>query len=538
MLGIIIVDDEVLVRVGVKSLIDWEAEGYQILGEAGNGAEGLELITTKKPDIVITDIKMPVMDGLEMIKKVQEENLDTKFIILSSFDEFHLVKRAMKWGAVDYLIKLELDEKVLLETLNPVKKLIMKDKKRKSNQKIIKYNIHSENNMRQEFFKKLIGGLINDQETINCLIRELNIKLNEKRLVCLVAKINNLDSLNKFAKKDMQLFEFSVINIVEEIVNDFFTGYAFTNYRGEAVVIYSIPENVKEEEYLTRAEEMASTLTTMLKQYFDITVSIAVCNPHSGLLEISTAYLECSEVMEYIFYSQSGKPLFYKDIKNIKVDKNRDFDLFNSYHDLEIYLETLDKAGIEMFFEDIITNINQRNISRGQAYDLCFQLIIIIKNKFKKDQREELFDSQDAFYSCIHNLSNITDIKEWLKKLQINLISTVTKYSQNENIFLIAQARRYLQQHFKEEITLSELAGKLNISTGYLSTLFKDEVGIGFSEYITQLKIDEAKKLLANSNKQIKEISDLTGYNNPYYFSRVFKKITGQTPSEFRGKKY
>ncbi len=532
--GVIIIDDEVLVRVGIKSLIDWESEGYQILGEAGNGADGLDLITDKKPDIVITDIKMPVMGGLEMMKRVQAENLDTKFIILSSFDEFHLVKKAMKLGAVDYLLKLELDEKVLLETLNPIKEEIMRDK----NQKIIKYNIQTENNMRQEFFKKLIGGRISDQKVVDCIIKELDIKLNLKRVVCLVAKINNLDSPGKLGRKDMQLFESSVINIVEEIINDFFTGYVFANYRGEVVVIHSIPRDMKEREYQKRAGEMVSTLVTMLKQYFDISVSVAVSNSHSGLLKISKAYFECNKVMEYIFYSQSGKPLFYKDIKNIKIDKSKDYDLLNSYHELEVYLETLDREGIEKYFKGIIKNIDKRNISRRQAYDLCFQLIYIIKNKFKKDKRKGLFDSKDILYNSINNLNNINDIKGWLERLKQDLISAVSKYSQNENKYLIAQARKHLQKHFREEVSLKELADKLNISTGYLSTLFKEEVGIGFSEYITRLKIAEAKDLLVNSNKQIQEISDITGYNNPYYFSRVFKKVTGQTPTEYREKKY
>lgn len=152
MLGVVIIDDELLARVGVKSVLEWESAGYQILGEASNGAEGLKLILDKKPDIVITDIKMPVMDGLEMIKKSKEDKLNPKFIVLSSYDEFHLVKEAMKLGAVDYLIKLELDEQSLRETLEPVKQQILMEKERSRNESLIKHNINTENSLRKEFF--------------------------------------------------------------------------------------------------------------------------------------------------------------------------------------------------------------------------------------------------------------------------------------------------------------------------------------------------------------------------------------------------
>lgn len=538
LLGIVLIDDEVLVRVGLKSLIDWDKYGYQIIGEANNGEEGLRLIEEKKPDIVITDIKMPIKDGLEMIEETKEKNMDHKFVVLSSFDEFHLVKKAMKLGAVDYLIKLELDKELLLETLSPLKEMIIQEKEKVRNEKIIKHNINNKENMKKEFFKKIIGKLIDDEEEIRLISQELDIKLNKENLVCMAVQINNNDSFNKFDRGDMQLFEFSIINIVEEIVNDFFKAYAFMNNWGEIVVIFSYNHSMEKDEYLKKTDEMAVILSKMLKQYFSVSVSIAISNTQNGFNSINTAYLECCQGLEYSFYCQPGEAVHYKDIKDYQNELDKGIELISFDKELTEFLELMDTQDLDKLFTTLVDKVRIKNISRNRAYDLCFQIIYLVKTKLKGGIAGEILDSDENFYKCIDTLNNVTELVDWLKCIKNRLISVISKHKEDEKSFIIAQAQKYIKKFFREEFTLTDLAEKLNVSAGYLSTLFKEIVGISFIEYITKLRIEEAKNLLGGSNVKIYEVSEMVGYNNPYYFSRVFKKSTGKTPSEYRLKKY
>jgi len=533
LLGIIIIDDEVLVRVGLKSLVEWEKYGYQIIGEASNGEEGIKLIKERKADIVITDIKMPIKDGLEMIKEFQENDFAPKFIVLSSFDEFHLVKKAMKLGAKDYLIKLELDKNILLETLTPIKNMINKEKEKKKNEDIINHTVNNKNNMKKEFFKKLIGKLINDNKKINLILKEFDISLSEDNLFCMVIQINNLDYLNKFNKGDMQLFEFSIMNIVEEIIDDFFEAYAFMNKWGEIVVIFSLNDIVANN-YVENINEMTAILNRMLKQYFSVNITVSISKPHNGFNNLNATYQECCEGQEHSFQYQSGKAIFYKDVLNYQKHFNEGLNLRPFTADLIEVLDIMDYQEIEKIFNDLIRKVSTSNLSRSQAYDLCFEIIYIIKDKLNNELSTEILAEDKDFYKCIETLNNIKEVLDWLQYIKDRIYLVINNHVDDEKSFIITKAKKYIKDHFSEEFNLTDLADELNISAGYLSTLFKEIVGIGFSEYITKLKIDKAKDLLSNSNIKIYKISEMIGYNNPYYFSRVFKKYIGKSPSEYR----
>ncbi|MTI59738.1 MAG: helix-turn-helix domain-containing protein [Firmicutes bacterium] len=532
MLGIIIIDDEVLVRVGLKSLIDWEKYDCHIIGEAGNGEASIKLIKETKPAIVITDLKMPIKDGLELIEEAQQEDFDTKFIVLSSFDEFHLVKKAMKLGAVDYLIKLELDDELLIDTLSTVKKMISKEKERMKNENIIKHNINKKGNLRKEFLKKLIGGLISNKNEIEIISQKLDINLHLENLFCMVIQLNNIDSLNKFN------FEFSIINIVEEIVNDYFTAYAFLNNLGEIVVIFLFDNQNPVCNYYIRINEMTITLKKMLKQYFSVKISIAISKAHNGFDKISTAYFECCEAAKYSFQAKTGEPIYYKDIKKYQSGQRNEIDVVSFVNRLSEALDIMEPAAIEDLFKEMIETISVENLSKNKAYDLCFQIAYLIKSKLDESLAVKILEQKESFYKYIEGLNNLAEVVDWLVNIEERLLLVSNENIENEKNFIITQAQKYIKGHFIEELSLSSLAEELNISAGYLSALFREVTDIGFSEYITGLRINKAKDLLSNTNIKIYEISKMVGYHNPYYFSRVFKKTTGKTPSEYRLKKY
>lgn len=533
----LIIDDEVLVRIGLKSMINWEEHNCELIGEASNGQLGLQLIKDYKPDIVITDIKMPVMDGLELIEKVLEDNIKTKFIVLSGYDEFHLVRHAMKLGVEDYLIKLELEPDVLVKILARIIEKINLDSKKKYNEYKIQKHIRINNYaLREELFKKIISKTTTDRKDIDEELEYLDINLNDNKLLCLIINIEDTGKFKNYNQEDINILEFSIVNIVDEIVKDFFIGYTFRWTFKEYVIIFSCNDNFDKNMFKPKIEDMSKRIQLMLKQYFNICVSIGVSNLHESYNEISTAYSECCHAISQSFYMGREKIIFFSDIKSSEVKQY--LNIYDSTHGLSKYIELNDIEAIQITFENIISALVKENISKEMAYDMCGQIAYLIYNSIDTEESnlQQIFGINKTVFDSILKLNSLSDMISWLNNIENSLINFLTRKENIQNNKIISISKRYISDNIGKTITLQDVASKINISTNYLSTIFKHITGMSFTDYVTEMKVAEAKRLLKNSNYKIYEIAQMTGYENAYYFSKVFKKITGITPSEFLSK--
>lgn len=537
MFRVVIIDDEALVRVGLKSLINWEAAGFEIVGEAANGQQGLELVLKERPDIVITDIKMPILSGIEMIEQIQAVNNGIKYIVLSGYDEFHLVKQAMKLGIEEYMVKLELEPEVLKGLLESIADKIKLE--RVENDKKNRYEMHLRVNkpvMREEFFKKLISRLITKPEEISESAAYLDINLNENRLVCASIKINNRNMFESMQKEDLQLLDFSVINVVEEIVNDVFTGYAFKWDAGEYTVIFSYEEDAGSKNLAVETDKMADRLIRMLKKYFNLSVSIGLSQVYKGLTQMDKAYRESYQAVSRSFFSGNEKVLYFSTQKDSKPEMSK-IEIFSQREELVKALELNDVEAIQDIFGNIAAALDSPQITEKAVYDACFQLAYLISGSISDG--EELLKQvmeDDSVYESIFKLNSLEKIKSWVEGLGRNLCQGMLKNNDQQTRRLVTKAKKYINEHYTQDIKMTYLADRLNISASYFSTIFRKETGLCFTDYVTEVKISHAKKLMVQSDLKIYQISDMLGYENSNYFSRVFKKVTGLTPTEFLSK--
>jgi two-component system response regulator YesN len=536
---VILIDDEVLVRVGLKSLINWEKHGYQIIAEASNGQDALTKIKAQKPDIVIIDIKMPVKDGLELIEEVNKLQLQTKFIVLSSYDDFKLVKQALQLGAVDYLLKLELESEQLLNCLNTARKAIKKQQKSEREIDHSRLHLPSLLELRTSTFKKIINKQLVNQNEIKRLFKKLEIDLVESRLYCLVIRLKNIDQVQNNDSQGEQLFESSVLNIVREIVSDFYPAHVFSYNWGEIICFFSLePDQLlnQQEEVIPNFKNLTVRLTKMMREYFDVEIELAVSNSKNKFFELSTAFQEAVQALQYSFQCPAGQAVYYKDLAKYKTRSTSKADLKIFIDRFAAGLEKLNYSDLKDNFKQLTKKLKTENISARECYSLCFEILFIIRTKLSGRLADKILTKQANFYQQLLRINNIADLFNWLNSLDQQLQQVLIE--QEDNNHLVTKAKNYIKQNYKKEITLDQLAEKLNVSYGYLSVLFKEKVGLSFSEYLNEVKITAAKQMLTESDCKIYTVAYEVGYNNPYYFSRVFKQKTGLTPRQYRKRYY
>jgi two-component system response regulator YesN len=533
-----IIDDEPLVRLGLQSMLRWEDLGYEIVGEAANGRQGLDLIIEHNPDIVITDVKMPVLDGLEMMRLASQAGRHPKYIVLSGYDEFHLVKQAMKLGAEEYLIKLDLESEALEHALAAAREKIIAERGGTLAQKPLHENIGKNIHLfRESFFRQIIAKPGLAESTLLEQAKHLGLKLSG-RLTCAAVRINNLSVLDKYEEDEITSFEAVIRSTIDEIVNDVYNGYTFSWSHGEFVVVFAIPEQTDEAAFRDKATALGERLTQVLDQYFGIEVSVGISDPCCRYSDLASAYFNACRAAQQSYYTGDQPVLLFRDLPRDYEDPDQ-IDVSALRDDLTEALELHDVKMIGKVFESIISLLNKPNVSRKQAYDICFQIAYSISGspEIGEEKLREIFGDL-SLYETILGLGTLAQIINWLIGLEQRICRVVAGDDQPKMNRVVARAKRYILDHYMERITLEQVASSINISPGYLSTIFRQSAGVCFTDYVTRVKINEAKRLLRETDYKVYEVSEMLGYQNAYYFSRVFKKIVGITPTEYSGKAF
>lgn len=535
MLKVILVDDETLVKVGIKFSAKWEDLGFKIVAEGNNGEHGLSLIKEFNPDLVITDIVMPKMDGIDMMRKAKEFNPNIIFIILSSYNEFDLVKKAMKYGAWDYILKLNISEASMTEILTNVKEKIISGNKRVNIESIPQiYDTQSTSIMRQEFLKSIIQNNFDDKKYIDTRMQIMNLKLDEKRMKLGIVKTSLYLSNSKYTDKDIKLLDFMIIEILNEIGNEFFNSYFLKWSFGVYVVVFSPEETLENVDIKQQIIIMGNTMIEMLKKYINIDAAISISDMYDSYLNLSQAILRAEEAMDKVFYRGYGSIIFFDDVdeKNSSYENLRKFNL---KEDLPKAIEISDTVYINNIFNSLIYNIQGESISKSEIYEICNQTAclcdIYLGEKWQSNSTVKNENSVEV--ETVYKLQTLQEIIAWLENYKEKMIDYLNKKHVDEKHIMVSSAKKYIINNCMETIKLRDVAKSLNISAGYLSSIFPKYTGMCFTDYVNKVKIEEAKKMLKAGHHKIYEISYLLGYENACYFSKIFKKIAGCSPTEF-----
>ncbi len=522
---VVLADDDAMLRIGLKTLVDWRQHGYLLAGEADDGAQALALIQAHQPDIVITDMKMPGMDGLALIKALQNLHPAPYIIVLSGYDDFPLVREAMKYGAADYLLKLELSPAVLLQSLARAPAL--------SNAPV---SDSQGLQLRQErILRDLISRFYLDEQEIADRLHDVGVCFSAPALYCMLVKAGDLFRFEESTEEEYHTLLFSIRSIAAEIVLDCMNAYFADGRTGELYLFGEIREQLSTDAPDRLVDALAVRLRAMLAQYLDIPCVSGMGKGENSAAGMAQACRQAADAVRGRFYAGQNGILWWKAGSPVGTEP-APMPIYTLRQQLAKGLDTLHAESIRTVLEQARTLIGEKCGPQNIVLALVIELADTVREYFDRlgmDPDSQLTHSRRT-PAWFGRFQTTGEVLRWLDALQDDLCSYCGRERTRSGSTAVRRVEELLRKRFSGEISLTEVAEELELTPGYVSALMKRHTGMGFSEYLTRLRIEAAKELLADTNWKIYAVAAAVGYEDAFYFSRLFKRITGASPMDWR----
>lgn len=519
---IMLVDDEFLVRLGIKSLIDWEEQGFVYAGDAPDGEAALALMEGNVPDILLTDILMPNMNGLELIEAVRKRYPATRIIVLSSHDEYEYVRQAMKLGVDDYILKASLKPDELLQLLHDTARKISAVRLEPGLRELQDDAGWQDNDLRA-WLERQLGEPFDEESAPDPL--ELG---TDNILIRL-----RVGSSGRIAG-DRRLERQTVINLLEPERSSGLRGFAIPLKEDELVLLLSMEERKASEP--DRLKQLCEEWIRRAKRYVGVSLTAGISRPFQGKADIRKAYFEAGEALRRgSFYEGKEKAYAFSG----PAEEGGAMILPETEEQaLKRALEEEDAESLEQGLQGFFDRMLAARVTVERSVQLFLRLFHLIEAKWKPvlgDWFAEL-ESEGPLYKQIVAFEELEEARRWFGRLLEDGLQRLRSRRPEPMHDDIRELVRYMKANYTQELTLRQAAERVNMNESYLSTLFKKETGLGFIEYLNQLRMDKAAQLLAETNMPSYLIAERVGYENINYFGRLFKKTMGLSPQQYRVK--
>ncbi|NLM75001.1 MAG: helix-turn-helix domain-containing protein, partial [Clostridiaceae bacterium] len=456
-----------------------------------------------------------------------------RFLVLSSYNDFKYVKDAMKHGADEYLLKLQLEPDNLINALKSLTAKLEEARKENEKRQIIeKYYDVGIPLVRENFLKDLLfkDGMTKDE--IELQKEFLDITLPEQNLICLVLHVEKDETPQK--EKKSSLINDSIIRILDGVVSKYGCGYAVNTQHMEYAIIYSLKEIYDERAVYEHITQLASNIRNSISTYINSVVYIGASNIHQDYASIKIAYRQAVKAANKAFVYPNRSLIRYSELELLSEDIDYK-QLLNELAELETHLNENDVEKTQKILDNIKKYIAQsKEISKEYLSRIC-SVIFFIVNSFAQKHNialSSIIEGGAPLLSELEKSGTVSQYMDWIDNLQKELIQLLRENTSQKSI--IVKAKRYIKKKYAEDISLNTVAEYLNLSAGYLSILFKKETGQNFIDYLIQLRMEKAKELLRTTELKIYEVSKMVGYENIYYFSRIFSKVVGVSPKQYQ----
>lgn len=532
MYKVLLVDDEVVVREGIKERIDWNELGLVCVGDCENGMEAIEAVDQLMPDVVITDINMPFVDGLELARYIAEQHPLTKVIILTGFDDFSYAQQAIKLSVNDFILKpitaMEL-RKVLVKVTAEM------DEEKRKREDFVRLKIQLNESLpllRERFLERMATSSIHQREREERLVY-FRISLNAPYYLAIATDIDHFPEDHQNADRD--LLRFAMFNVIQEIVENEPGSVVFRN-RDEKVI--AILSGEAEEPLFDIAQQLSEKMRHLIQSYLKFTVTVGIGRSCCSLNHLPQSYESALAALEYRFLLGVNKVISIVDMEGHPATSG---EYQQEWEQGEQRLISCIKTGTSKELKETLHSIIQHYktslLSMQQCYIHIQKLIItLIRNLNQLGIQEvDIFGNGINPITHIYHFQTLEDLESWLFDRCSHTINTIIEQRNDLCESQIKAAEAYLKEHYSDEtLSLAKICKHVHMSTSYFSSLFKSQTGRTFVEYLTLERIEKAKELLKFTTLKTYEIASRVGYHDPHYFSMLFKKITGDTPTEYR----
>ena len=542
MLKIFLAEDEVIVRETIKRMIPWEELGFELVGEAADGEMALPLLIRQKPDLLITDIKMPFMDGLTLAKLAKKELPELKIVILSGYDDFNYAKQAINIGVEDYLLK-PITKNALIERISEIRSRYEHEKTQKEYYEKFQREMQAyEKNSSRDFFEALVRGSMDMMEVY---------KKAEKLGVDIVAEAYNIliftmNSEEDFSGQKEGYSEWEAESL--EMLEEFFSGHPSAMLFRSNIFSYGVLLKGQKENIEKITKECVKKIKGILnrkeskREWF-----LAVGQPVERLSQIKKSYHTASRAFSqrYLYVENI---LYYDEMETMEHPGGQAETEDNAYLQ-KVDVNALNPAILQKFLSNGLQEETENfvkdyfyAIGQEPMESLVFRNYVILNVRFSVisfikglgcDTNE--MESADTEEVLAESGKNMESAIAYAKKMISQAIEIRDQNSGNKNRSILKTAVDFIDSHYMdEEISLNTVANVANVSSNHFSALFSQNMGQTFIEYLTTLRMNKAKELLRCTGMRSSEIAGEIGYKDAHYFSYLFKKTQGMTPSDYR----
>lgn len=532
MYKLMLVDDEDTIRKRVIDSINWAEFGYEIVCEAENGHEALELFVTHMPDVVITDIKMPFMDGLELSERILRDYPFTKIIILTGFDEFEYAKKSVDLHVMRYVLK-PISIKELIEILTDTKNIIDSEiEERRSLERLKEHYDQSFPLMRHKFLEGLVLGEFN-QETINKWLMYYHVPLSGDYYTTCVVQVDDFyeDKMTK-RSSEIELRKIALLDMVEEIQKQYPFGTFFL-YKDYVVIILSMTAQ-SEQEFLKFVMSTMDKLKQGISRFLDFTVSMGIGYIVSGLAELKRSYDSALYAHDYKLLLGKNQILYINDLEPNQGDSL----VFGEVE--QIALRRLLKTGPVEEYKEYVTQLLNKTIANNyRKEDIQIYILEIMAQHFKIGKENESVTQPSGqkvtLQNVLDNLNQISYIQTVMINLGVYIIEAAQNRRSDTSKSLIMLAKDYIKDHFHDDqLSLESISEQLHYSPNYFSSIFKKETGSPFMKFLTDIRLEKAKELILTTDQKNIDIALEVGFSSANYFAFCFKKEFGISPSQYK----
>ncbi|MFB9329181.1 response regulator [Paenibacillus aurantiacus] len=530
--SILIVDDETIFRKGLRKMIESASDGWLIAGEAKDGYEALELVEQLKPDVVLTDIRMPRMDGIQLQQIVKERFPGMLVVVLSGYDEFTYLQQSLRHGARDYLMK-PVEREELLETMRKLKGELARSAAAPA---LLAAEPADARQIRQHVSEHLVAGLLKGDvhESELALLRRIGLTFDAPCFACMVIKLDK-DALDRerYGKADPSLFQLYIQQVVQELLDQRANGFSFVLSDTEVVALVNLECGAATVNPLMELAESVRRRTISLS---NLTVTIGLGGAVEGIKAIPRSFREAKIALLHRLIVGGDRVISYAQTKESSQELASNLREW-SWSSLETTVLEGRREQAERIAAELIADLCARARSPETIHQQICKLLLHYYEEAEKLALTKTWLSDRTIQAVLLDVCAITSRTELIDCCRTylgHLADCIAGSRRHPEHDPIEKAIRYVNQHYREQLTLTEVAEQVFLNPAYFSTLFKQRTGKSLVEYWTDLRVNEAKKRLVASSEKVTVIAESTGFGNIRHFNRVFKSATGATPNDYR----